>query len=157
MLLGVLQVEGRTIDTGAKSTFICSCGAGEGDEDEERPKVYLTAAYELKLSNVQGNTKAARDIEVDYTALARGACRSAVKKIKRLEHGRKAGCVEEGRRDGGIGGSSGSSRCRDWYEICRGSMKCTVNGTIISSHPILVNFFIKQSHACAAEVRVETI
>lgn len=85
MLWGALQVEGRTIDTGAKSTFFCSCGAGEGGEDEEGargPSVYLTAAYELKLSNVQGNTKAAREIEVDYTALARGACRSAVEKIK---------------------------------------------------------------------------
>lgn len=44
--------------------------------------MYLTAAYELKLSNVQPNTQAALDIEVNYTALARGACRTAVEKIR---------------------------------------------------------------------------
>ena len=44
--------------------------------------MYLTAAYELKLSDVQVNTNAAKDIEVNYTALARGACRSAVEKIR---------------------------------------------------------------------------
>lgn len=44
--------------------------------------MYLTAAYELKLSDVQPNTEAAREIEVNYTALARGACRTAVEKIK---------------------------------------------------------------------------
>lgn len=44
--------------------------------------MYLTAAYELRLSNVQPNTKDALDIEVNYTALARGACRTAVEKIR---------------------------------------------------------------------------
>lgn len=83
MVYGVIQVEARTVDTGAKSTFFCSCGVGDGEgKGADGPDVYLTAAYELKLSNVQANTQAARDIEVDYTALARGACRSAVEKIK---------------------------------------------------------------------------
>ena len=38
--------------------------------------------YELKLDNVQPGTKEAKDIEANYSALARGACRSAVEKIR---------------------------------------------------------------------------
>lgn len=78
-LHGATQVEAVTVDTGAKSTFFCSGGGGDGETESD---LYLTAAYELKLSDVQANTNAARDIEVNYTALARGACRSAVEKIR---------------------------------------------------------------------------
>ncbi|MCJ1269298.1 hypothetical protein MMC22_009189 [Lobaria immixta] len=74
-----LHVEAVTVDTGAKSTFFCSGGGGDGETESD---LYLTAAYELKLSHVQANTNAAKDIEVNYTALARGACRSAVEKIR---------------------------------------------------------------------------
>jgi Domain of unknown function (DUF1857) len=38
--------------------------------------------YELKLDNIQPGTKEAKDIETNYTALARGACRSAVDSIR---------------------------------------------------------------------------
>ncbi|KAF4335430.1 hypothetical protein FBEOM_10718 [Fusarium beomiforme] len=77
-----LHVEAKTITTGAKSTFLLSHGTAEKQEDG-RPELFLTALYELKLNNVEPGTQAAKDIEVDYTALARGACENAVKDIRK--------------------------------------------------------------------------
>ena len=44
--------------------------------------LYLTAMYELKLANVEPGSAKAQEIEVNYTALARGACRDSVEKIR---------------------------------------------------------------------------
>lgn len=77
-----IQVEATTVDTGAKSTFLCSSGIGDGVGKDDKPEVYLTAIYELKLSNVQENTQEARDIERNYRLLAKEACRSAGEKIR---------------------------------------------------------------------------
>lgn len=39
--------------------------------------------YELKLSNIQPGSPEAKDIETNYTALARRACYEAVESIRR--------------------------------------------------------------------------
>lgn len=65
--------------TGARSTFHLSYGAEDGNTEID---LFLTAMYELKLNNIQPGTKEAKDIETNYTALARGACRSAVENIR---------------------------------------------------------------------------
>ena len=38
--------------------------------------------YELKLADVEPGSPEAKEIEVNYTALARGACRHSVEKIR---------------------------------------------------------------------------
>lgn len=68
-----------TVDTGARSTFLLSYGAGDGEDES---KLFLTAMYELKLANIVPGSKDARDIEANYTELARGACHDAVAKIR---------------------------------------------------------------------------
>ena len=68
-----------TIDTGARSTWLFSYGAGESDD---HVKLYLTAMYELKLSDILPGSPEAKEIEVNYTALARSACHDAVAKIR---------------------------------------------------------------------------
>ena len=55
-------------------------GATDGHTETD---LFLTAVYELKLHHVMAGTPEARDIEAQYTELARGACRSAVEKIQR--------------------------------------------------------------------------
>ncbi|KAF5963729.1 hypothetical protein FCOIX_13731 [Fusarium coicis] len=77
-----LHVQAKTVTTGATSTFLLSHGTAE-KEDNERPELFLTAMYELKLDNVKPGTQAAKDIEVNYTALARGACENAVRDIRK--------------------------------------------------------------------------
>ena len=39
--------------------------------------------YELKLADIEPGSPQAREIETNYTALARGACRDSVEKIRR--------------------------------------------------------------------------
>ena len=39
--------------------------------------------YELKLTNIEAGSSQAKEIETNYTALARGACRDSVEKIRR--------------------------------------------------------------------------
>ena len=73
------KVMATTVDTGARSTFHLSHGAGDGEDDS---KLFLTAMYELKLPNIMAGSKEAKDIEANYTALARGACRDAVANIR---------------------------------------------------------------------------
>ena len=68
-----------TVETGARSTFLLSYGAGEGEAESD---LYVTAMYELKLANVERGSTQAKDIEVNYTALARGACVDCVRKIR---------------------------------------------------------------------------
>lgn len=68
-----------TVDIGARSTFLLSHGAGDGEDDS---KLFLTAMYELKLATTVPGSPEAKDIETKYTALARGACRDAVAKIR---------------------------------------------------------------------------
>jgi hypothetical protein len=72
-------VEAITVDTGARSTFLFASGAGDKHNEID---LFLTAAYELKLQHVMAGTQEARDIEANYTELARGACRGAVDKIR---------------------------------------------------------------------------
>ena len=71
-------MESCTVDTGAKSTFLLSYST----ENEAEPQLYLTAMYELWLDNVEPGSQAAQDIEVNYTALAKGACKDAVNSIR---------------------------------------------------------------------------
>ncbi|OBT39504.1 hypothetical protein VE00_10398 [Pseudogymnoascus sp. WSF 3629] len=88
-----LSVLSQTVDTGAKSTFHLSYGAAEGNTETH---LFLTAMYELKLAHVQPETEEAKDIETNYTALARGACRSAVEKIRLWKvQGKLAAWAEE--------------------------------------------------------------
>ncbi|KAM0545781.1 hypothetical protein ACHAPJ_011205 [Fusarium lateritium] len=77
-----LHVEAKTVATGAKSTFLMSHGTS-GNQEGNCPELFLTAMYELKLDNVAPGTQAAKDIEVNYTALAKGACENAVKDIRK--------------------------------------------------------------------------
>ncbi|CVK98969.1 uncharacterized protein FMAN_08340 [Fusarium mangiferae] len=95
-----LHVQAKTVTTGATSTFLLSHGT-TGQQDNERPVLFLTAMYELKLDNVEPGTQAARDIEVNYTALARGACENAVKDIRKWKtEGKLATWQEEDEEDG---------------------------------------------------------
>lgn len=74
-----MKVLATTVDTGAKSTFLLSYGAGDGENESN---LYLTAMYELKLADILSGSPQGKEIEVNYTALARGACRDAVEKIR---------------------------------------------------------------------------
>ena len=57
--------------------------------------------YELKLDNIEPGTKAAKDIEVNYTALARGACESAVRDIRKWKaEGKLAKWEKEAQEEG---------------------------------------------------------
>lgn len=59
--------------------------------------------YELKLDNVEPGSKAAQDIEVNYTALARGACESAVRDIRKWKaEGKLAKWAKEAQADSQI-------------------------------------------------------
>ena len=52
----------------------------------------MTAIYELELADIEPGSPQAKEIETNYTALARGACRDTVEKIRRWkEDGRKGG------------------------------------------------------------------
>ncbi|KAF5243267.1 hypothetical protein FANTH_8276 [Fusarium anthophilum] len=95
-----LHVEAKTVTTGAKSTFLLSHGTVE-KQDNERPELFLTAMYELKLDSVEPGTQAAKDIELNYTALARGACENAVKDIRKWKtEGKLAIWQKEDKEDG---------------------------------------------------------
>lgn len=56
--------------------------ASGADDGHNETDLFLTASYELKLHHVMAGTQEARDIEANYTALARGACRGAVDTIR---------------------------------------------------------------------------
>ena len=45
--------------------------------------LYLTAMYELRLADIEPGSPQAKEIETNYTALARGACRDSVEKTRR--------------------------------------------------------------------------
>ncbi|CAD6564775.1 MAG: hypothetical protein ASARMPREDX12_004429 [Alectoria sarmentosa] len=79
LIVDKLHVMSMTVDTGAKSTFLLSYGAGDGEDESN---LYLTAMYELKLADIEPESPRAKEIEANYTALARGACRDAVEKIR---------------------------------------------------------------------------
>ena len=68
------------METGANSDWILSYGAADGEDDSS---LYLTAMYELKLTNIEKGSLQAKEIETNYTALARGACRDSVEKIRK--------------------------------------------------------------------------
>lgn len=68
-----------------------------GTANGEDPELYLTAMYELWLSDVEPGTQAAKDIEVNYTALARRACKDAVESIRKWKvTGKLAEWAKEG-------------------------------------------------------------
>lgn len=76
------QVEAKTVDTGAATTFGVTLGTGE-PQDSERPDIYLVTAYELWMDGVEEGTKEAEDVRVNYQALARGATIDGVKTFRR--------------------------------------------------------------------------
>lgn len=66
--------------------------------------------YELKLDNVEPGTQAAKDVEVNYTALARGACENAVKDIRKWKtEGKLAAWQKEDEEDGAGGPQEGET------------------------------------------------
>ena len=68
------------METGANSDWILSYSAVDGEDESS---LYLTAMYELKLADIEPGSPQAKEIETNYTALARGACRDSVEKIRR--------------------------------------------------------------------------
>lgn len=80
--MNVNQVEATTIDSGARTTMILSYGAAE---DETEKDLYLTAFYELRMPDIRPGTAEARDIEVRYSALARGAARTTIETIRKFK------------------------------------------------------------------------
>lgn len=74
-----MKVLATTVETGANSDWILSYGAADG---EDELSLYLTAMYELELTDIEPGSPQAREIETNYTALARGACRDSVEKIR---------------------------------------------------------------------------
>lgn len=56
---------------------------GTGGDNTDEPELFLTAMYELWLDNVEPGSQAAKDIEVNYRALAQGACKNAVRDIRK--------------------------------------------------------------------------
>ena len=96
------------METGANSDWILSYSAAAGEDDSS---LYLTAMYELKLADIEPGSPQAKSIETNYTALARGACRDSVEKIRRwkedgkLEHWKE----EDLRLDSAVDGNNKSS------------------------------------------------
>ena len=68
------------MEAGANSDWILSYGAADGEDESS---LYLTAMYELKLADIEPGSPQAKEIETNYTALARGTCRDSVEKIRR--------------------------------------------------------------------------
>ncbi|GAB1317433.1 hypothetical protein MFIFM68171_07643 [Madurella fahalii] len=76
-----MNVEAKTVDTGAATTFGVTLGTGE--QDPERPDIYLVTAYELWMDGVEEGSKEAEDVRVNYRALARNATIDGVKTFRR--------------------------------------------------------------------------
>ena len=96
ILMMSMKVMATTVGTGARSTFLLSYGAGDEESDSN---LFLTAMYELRLANIVPGSPEAKEIEINYRALARGACRSAVEKIRIWQ---KEGKLAKWREDDGV-------------------------------------------------------
>ncbi|KAL4913037.1 hypothetical protein BDW62DRAFT_205922 [Aspergillus aurantiobrunneus] len=75
-----LLTEAITVDSGARSTMIVSRGGAESDGDDA---VYLSAVYELHVPDVVPGSDRAREIEREYTQLARGAVNTALGLVRK--------------------------------------------------------------------------
>ena len=85
----VTKALATTVETGANSYWILSSGAADREDESS---LYLTAVYELKMADIGPGSPQAKEIETNYTALARGTCRDTVEKIRRWkEDGKKGG------------------------------------------------------------------
>lgn len=73
------QTEAITVDSGGRSTMLISRGGRETDKPTD---LFLTAAYELHVPDVVPGSERAKEIQEKYSALARGAARTVVAKIR---------------------------------------------------------------------------
>ncbi|RHZ58273.1 hypothetical protein CDV55_104700 [Aspergillus turcosus] len=74
-----LLTEAITIGSGARSTMLISRGGRETDKPTD---LFLTAAYELHVPDVVPGSERAKEIQEEYSALARGAARTVVATIR---------------------------------------------------------------------------
>ncbi|RHZ46024.1 SRPBCC family protein [Aspergillus thermomutatus] len=74
-----LLTEAITIDSGARSTMLISRGGRESDKPTD---LFLTAVYELHVPGVVPESDRAKEIQEEYSLLARGAARTVVAKIR---------------------------------------------------------------------------
>ncbi|KAF4212006.1 hypothetical protein CNMCM8980_010024 [Aspergillus fumigatiaffinis] len=84
-----LLTEAITIDSGARSTMLISRGGRESDKPTD---LFLTAAYELHVPGVVSGSDRAKEIQEEYSLLARGAARTVVAKIREWK---SSGTLEE--------------------------------------------------------------
>lgn len=64
---------------GAKTTILMTRDAGVDSSDSD---LYFTASYELKVPGVEPGSERAKEIQEEYTGLARKAARDGVNSVR---------------------------------------------------------------------------